>query len=201
MRRQRPLVLPGTYRLGKSGEAARRQRDGRQVPTLHPPRPPSGQSCPPSGRGPFTFMPTLRLGSLFSGIGGLELGLERTGMRTVFQVESNPYALAVLAKHWPDVPRFDDVNDVHGVRDCPRGLLDVLGCPRCLPECDVLCGGFPCQDISHAGEGDGIDGARSGLWREFARLVRELRPSYVVVENVPALTCSRVWTRSRRPGL
>lgn len=118
-------------------------------------------------------MPKLRVGSLFSGIGGLELGLERAGMQTVFQVEIDDYAQRVLAKHWPDVPRFRDVREV-GVHN--------------LPECDVLCGGFPCQDISTAGRMAGIeDGTRSGLWREFARIIRELRPSYVIVENVSAL--------------
>lgn len=115
----------------------------------------------------------LRVGSLFSGIGGLELGFERAGMQTVFQVEIDPYAQRVLAKHWPHVPRFSDVREV-GAHN--------------LPECDVLCGGFPCQDISQAGNRLGIDeGERSGLWREFARLIRELRPRYVVMENVRAL--------------
>lgn len=118
-------------------------------------------------------MTPLRVGSLFSGIGGLELGLERAGMHTVFQVEIDDYARRVLAKHWPDVPRFNDVREV-GAHN--------------LPECDVLCGGFPCQDISQAGFRLGIDeGERSGLWREFARLIRELRPRYVVLENVRAI--------------
>lgn len=115
----------------------------------------------------------LRVGSLFSGIGGLELGLERAGMETVFQVEIDPYAQKVLAKHWPHVPRFSDVREV-GAHN--------------LPACDVLCGGFPCQDISQAGARLGIDeGERSGLWREFARLIRELRPQYVILENVRAI--------------
>ncbi len=114
----------------------------------------------------------LKIGSLFSGIGGLELGLERAGMRTVFQVESDAYARAVLAKHWPNVSRFEDVRTV-GAHN--------------LPPCDVLCGGFPCQDISNAGKRAGIEGARSGLWSEFARIVGEIRPRYVFVENVSAL--------------
>lgn len=116
--------------------------------------------------------PQLRVGSLFSGIGGLELGLERAGMRTVFQVEIDDYARRVLAKHWPHVPRFTDVREVTA---------------STLPTCDVLCGGFPCQDISDSGPKAGIEGARSGLWGEFARLIREIRPRYVVVENVAAL--------------
>lgn len=117
-------------------------------------------------------MTTLRVGSLFSGIGGLELGLERAGMRTVFQVEIDDYARRVLAKHWPHVPRFSDVRDV-GVHN--------------LPECDVLCGGFPCQNLSTAntaGTRNGLSGEKSGLWTEYLRLVRGLGPAAVVVENV-----------------
>ena len=116
----------------------------------------------------------MKIGSLFSGIGGLELGLERSipGAHTVFQVEQDPYARAVLAKHWPNVKRYEDVKQV-GAHN--------------LPACDLLCGGSPCQDISTAGKGAGLDGARSGLWTEYARIIRELRPRFVVVENVAAL--------------
>ena len=114
----------------------------------------------------------LTIGSLFSGIGGLELGLERAGMRTVWQVEMDKYATRILERHWPDVIRFRDVREV-GAHN--------------LPPVDLICGGFPCQDISYAGKGAGIRGERSGLWTEFARIVRELRPRYVVVENVAAL--------------
>lgn len=118
-------------------------------------------------------MSPYRLGSLFSGIGGLELGFEMTGaFQTVFQVERDPWARRVLAKHWPEVPRYDDVRTV--------GRHD-------LPECDVLVGGFPCQDLSHAGQRAGLEGERSGLWWEFHRIVSELRPRCVVVENVPGL--------------
>jgi len=117
---------------------------------------------------------TYRLGSLFSGIGGAELGFEWTGQfHTVFQVEREPFCQKVLAKHWPLVPRFDDV--------CNVGSHN-------LPACDVLVGGFPCQDLSFAGKGAGLKGARSGLWREFSRIIGELRPRVVCVENVPALT-------------
>lgn len=115
----------------------------------------------------------MRIGSLFSGIGGLELGLEWAGVgETQFQVEIDDYCRAVLAKHWPAVARFADIRTV-GAHN--------------LPPVDVLCGGFPCQDISNAGKRAGITGARSGLWAEFARIIRELRPRYVVVENVGAL--------------
>ncbi|HEU4463060.1 MAG TPA: DNA cytosine methyltransferase, partial [Solirubrobacterales bacterium] len=114
----------------------------------------------------------MNVGSLFSGIGGFELGFERAGMRVSWQVEQDPYCRAVLARHFPHAARFEDVREVGA------GSLDAV---------DLVCGGFPCQDLSAAGRGAGIDGARSGLWAEYARIVRELRPRYVVVENVPAL--------------
>lgn len=114
-----------------------------------------------------------RIGSLFSGIGGLELGLERAGLGTVaWQVEIEPYPRAVLEKHWPDAVRHTDVREV-GAHN--------------LSPVDVICGGFPCQDISNAGKRAGLDGARSGLWFEYLRIVRELRPLVVVAENVAAL--------------
>lgn len=121
---------------------------------------------------------TVTIGSLFSGIGGLELGLEcalRDGgfdVDTVFQCEADAWCRSILAHHWPSALRFDDVRAV-GAHNAPR--------------CDVLCGGFPCQDVSYAGKGAGLAGERSGLWFEFARVVRELRPRVVVVENVAAL--------------
>jgi DNA (cytosine-5)-methyltransferase 1 len=114
----------------------------------------------------------LTVGSLFAGIGGFDLGLERAGMRVLWQCEIDPYAQRVLAKHWPDVLLLPDI----------RGV-----CADTVPAVDVICGGFPCQDLSLAGRGAGIDGERSGLWGEYARLIRELRPRYVVVENVAAL--------------
>ena len=114
----------------------------------------------------------LTFGELFAGIGGFSLGLERAGMKCRWQVEIDPYATAVLRKHWPEVPKHDDVRTFP-----PQGDYAV----------DVICGGFPCQDISVAGKGAGLAGARSGLWNEFARIIGELRPYYVVVENVAAL--------------
>jgi DNA (cytosine-5)-methyltransferase 1 len=110
---------------------------------------------------------------LFSGIGGFSLGLERAGMRTVAFCEIDPYCRAVLAKHWPGVPCFDDVRK--------------LTAADITEPVDVICGGFPCQDISVAGKGAGLAGERSGLWREYARLIGEIRPRYVIVENVAAL--------------
>ena len=116
----------------------------------------------------------MKIGSLFSGIGGLELGLERSipNAKTVWQVERDPYARRVLAKNWPGVAVFEDVRAV-GAHN--------------LEPVDLICGGFPCQDLSVAGKGAGIDGKRSGLWGEFARIIGEIRPRYAVVENVPAL--------------
>lgn len=114
----------------------------------------------------------MNVGSLFAGIGGFDLGFERAGMRVAWQVEQDAYCRAVLARHFPDAARYEDVREV-GIDN--------------LDPVDLICGGFPCQDLSSAGRGAGLDGARSGLWSEFARIVRELRPGYVVVENVPAL--------------
>ena len=114
---------------------------------------------------------------LFSGIGGLSLGLHWAGMRTVAFCEADPFARGVLARHWPGVPCYPDVRRLTAAR------LRADGVPR--PS--LVCGGFPCQDVSAAGGGAGLDGARSGLWAEMARLVAETRPDWVVVENVPAL--------------
>src|SRR5262245_21186407 len=113
---------------------------------------------------------------LFSGIGGFSLALERCGMRTVAFCECDPFCRAVLRKHWPGVPCYDDVRTVDAVRLAADGIRG-----------DLICGGFPCQDISTAGKRVGIDGARSGLWREFARIIGDVRPRYVLVENVAAL--------------
>lgn len=113
---------------------------------------------------------------LFSGIGGFSLGLERAGMKTVAFCEIEPFCRRVLAKHWPEVPCYDDVRTLTAERLAADGIA-----------VDVICGGFPCQDISLAGKGAGIEGERSGLWAEYARLIGELRPKYVIVENVSAL--------------
>lgn len=115
----------------------------------------------------------LRVLDLFSGIGGFSLGLERAGgFRTVAFCEIEPFSRAVLAKHWPGVPIHGDVRELRG---CDVGPVE------------VICGGFPCQDISVAGKGAGLAGERSGLWGEFSRLIGEVRPFYVIVENVSAL--------------
>ena len=114
----------------------------------------------------------MRIGSLFAGIGGFDLGFERAGFAVSWQVEKDAYCQQVLAKHWPHVPRFSDV------RDCGRHNLEPV---------DVITGGFPCQDLSAAGKMAGLDGEQSGLWREMLRIVGEVRPRYVVMENVTML--------------
>ena len=113
---------------------------------------------------------------LFSGIGGFSLGLEKAGFETVAFCEIDKKARIVLSKHWPDVAIFDDVTTL------TKEKLDEHGI-----SVDVICGGFPCQDLSVAGKGAGLEGSRSGLWFEFHRLIKEIRPSWVIVENVSVL--------------
>lgn len=116
----------------------------------------------------------ITVGSCFSGIGGLELGLERTGgFKTKWQIEINDYASKVLEKHWPNVKRYRDIRDV----SFPKRV-------------DLICGGFPCQDVSLAGKRAGLGGNRSTLWSEMFRLVCEVKPRWVLAENVPGLLSS-----------
>jgi DNA (cytosine-5)-methyltransferase 1 len=121
----------------------------------------------------------LKVLDLFSGIGGFSLGLERTGgFETVAFCEIEPFPRKVLAKHWPKVPIYDDVRTLTGARLAADGITGI----------NVITGGFPCQDISVAGKQAGIgEGTRSGLWSEIVRLVGELRPDYLIVENVANL--------------
>lgn len=114
----------------------------------------------------------ITVGSLFSGIGGIELGLRWAGgFETRWFCEADPYCRRVLAKHWPGVPCYEDIK-----------AMD-----ESTPPVDMITGGFPCQDISYIGKGAGIDGERSGLFFELMRIVRMVRPRYVLLENVPAL--------------
>jgi len=127
------------------------------------------------------------IGSLCSGIGGLELGIERAvpGSRVIWQVERDPFCRRVLAKHWPGACRdVDDLQRAERLWATCRG--DTFTTGRLAP-CDVLCAGFPCQDLSVAGKGAGLDGARSGLFWDVLRIVRAIRPRVVVLENVAAL--------------
>lgn len=113
--------------------------------------------------------------SLFAGIGGLDLGLQRAGMTVVGQVEIDPFCRKVLAKHWPDVERHDDV----------QTAVDWWQSRR-RPRVDVVAGGFPCQPFSSAGRRRGVADERWG-WPWMADVVRAIRPRHVIVENVPAL--------------
>tara|TARA_B100000519_G_scaffold86971_1_gene75482 strand:- start:1098 stop:2087 length:990 start_codon:yes stop_codon:yes gene_type:complete len=118
----------------------------------------------------------ITIGSLFSGIGGFELGLERAipNSKTIWQCEQNAFAQKVLKKHWPDVPIYDDIKEIK------HGTIDIV---------DIICGGFPCQDISQAGKGKGIaNGARSGLWFEMLRIIDMVQPRIAIAENVTAIT-------------
>lgn len=122
-------------------------------------------------------MTKLRVLDLFSGIGGFSLGLERSGgFETVAFCEIEAFPRKVLAKHWPEVPIYEDVRTLTAERLAADGIA-----------VDVITGGFPCQDLSTSGSGLGLNGERSGLWREYFRLIRELRPVYVIVENSPEL--------------
>ena len=115
----------------------------------------------------------LTVGSLFSGIGGFDLGFERAGWAVKWQVENDPFCNAVLEARWPGTRRYGDITG-----------LD----PSELEQVDLICGGFPCQDISAAGHRKGIDdGERSGLWREMLRIIHGLRPRYALVENPAAI--------------
>ena len=125
----------------------------------------------------------MTFGELFAGIGGFSLGLERAGMTCKWQVEIDTYARAVLNKHWPDVRRHDDVRTFPPTHTHTQDF-----------SVDLICGGFPCQDISVAGKGAGLAGERSGLWNDFARIIRAVRPRWVVIENVPALTARGLGT-------
>ena len=118
-------------------------------------------------------MKQITIGSLFAGIGGFELGIERAipNAHTIWQVEQDQFCQSILAKHWPNATIYNDVRTV-GAHN--------------LQPIDILLGGFPCQDISIAGQQRGIkDGTRSGLWWEMHRIIMEIRPRIVIMENVP----------------
>lgn len=118
-----------------------------------------------------------RVASLFSGIGGFDLGFERAGFEIAFQCELNDFCQRVLTQHWPAVPKARDIKELAGAD---------------IPTSDIWVAGFPCQDVSLArmGKRDGLRGKQSGLFHEFARLVGEARPSTIVLENVSGLLSS-----------
>jgi DNA (cytosine-5)-methyltransferase 1 len=118
---------------------------------------------------------SFKVASFFAGIGGFDLGFERAGMEIVFQCEIHKFGQSILKKHWPDVPLFSDIKNVD-----PKDLSKDIS---------LWCGGFPCQDLSVANQGKrkGLVGERSGLFYEFTRLVKERKPKWLVLENVPGL--------------
>jgi len=118
----------------------------------------------------------MKVGSLFSGGGLGDYGLELAGMEIAFQVEVDEYCQKILNLRWPNVPKWKDIKQVKA---------------KDLPKVDMLAGGFPCTDISLAGKAVGIEGERSGLWSEMFRLICEVRPKYRIVENVSAILTQR----------
>ena len=119
--------------------------------------------------------------SLFAGVGGFDLAMQRNGIKTVATVEIDKNARGILQRHFPDAKHFDDVKGVTG---------DELRSAGFVPSRGIITGGFPCQDLSVAGKRAGLAGERSGLYWEIIRLVDELRPKYLVLENVPGLLTS-----------
>lgn len=112
----------------------------------------------------------MRVGSLFSGIGAMDYGFQLAGMEIVYQVEIDPFCQRILAKQFPNTKKYWDIRQV----SYPESV-------------DILAGGFPCQDVSIMGKQEGLSGKQSGLWGEFARIIRETKPRWVVVENVTGL--------------
>lgn len=185
---------------GRTGAAHRRPgdvADRGDVPVHR-----GGEREPAHGRGP-----VVKAISLFTGIGGFDLGFERAGIETVLQAEQDPHCLGVLARQWASTRRIDDVRLVataYPFEACPPECED--GCVR-EPECvghqeiadefgtiDVVHGGFPCTDISSAKDrwgAKGLEGEQSGLWSEFARVIAVVRPRWVVIENTGRLRNGR----------
>lgn len=126
-------------------------------------------------KNPNKALPKLyNVASFFAGIGGFDLGCEKAGMNVVFQCEINKFSQKVLKKNWPKTPLFDDITNLDGSE---------------IPESNVWCGGFPCQDLSLANQGKrkGLNGERSGLFYKYSELIKAKRPDWVIIENVPGL--------------
>ena len=111
-------------------------------------------------------------GSLFSGIGGIDLGFEMAGIKTAWTCDIDDWCNELLKKRFPDAKNYQNVYDIN---------------KNTAQRVDIISGGFPCQDVSQAGKGEGLDGKRSGLWFEMHRIIRELRPKWVLIENVANL--------------
>jgi DNA (cytosine-5)-methyltransferase 1 len=118
----------------------------------------------------------ITFGSLFAGIGGIDLGLERAGMTCKWQVEWDSFCQKILTKHWPDVPKYGDVHNVG------KHNLETV---------DLIAGGFPCQPHSVAGKRKGAGDDRN-LWPEYFRIIKELKPRYVLGENVPGIVTTYI---------
>lgn len=128
----------------------------------------------------------MKVGSLFTGAGGFDAALERCGMKVVWQAEIDRQCRSVTARHWPDVVMYDDVRKVRAYLE-PKNARRTAVRPE---RCDLLCGGFPCQDISVAGRRAGLAGSRSGLWFTFRRIAALIRPRWLLIENVDGLRSS-----------
>jgi len=116
----------------------------------------------------------MKVASFFSGIGGFDLGFENVGMEVVFQCDIDDFCRNVLKAHWPNVKLMGDINEVK---------------PDDIPDSDLWCGGFPCQDISYANQGKrkGLNGERSGLFFKFSELISKKNPRWIVIETVPGI--------------
>ncbi len=116
----------------------------------------------------------MKVASFFAGIGGFDIGPERAGMEIVFQCEINKYCQKILKKHWPNVKLFNDIKNLTAAD---------------IPQADLWCAGFPCQDLSLANQGKrkGLKGERSGLFFKYAELIKEKKPKWLIIENVPGL--------------
>ena len=120
--------------------------------------------------------------SLFTGVGGFDRGFENIGMNCIRQVEIDKFANNILNKHWPNTERGKDVKEEG------KSTIETT---------DLICGGFPCQDLSVAGKRAGLAGERSGLWNEYRRIISEVKPRWIVIENVPGLLSS--WSGGTKP--
>ena len=112
--------------------------------------------------------------SVFTGIGVFDLAASEVGLQNIFQVEIDGWCQKILTKRFPKTDKYFDINEFEARKY--RGTIDILS------------GGFPCQDISISGRGEGIDGARSGLWSQYCRIISESLPGYVLIENSPQIT-------------
>ena len=119
--------------------------------------------------------------SLFAGIGGFDLAMQRQGVRVVVSVEIDKNCNKVLAEHFPNTKQFNDITEVKGSDLIEAGFT---------PDRGIITGGFPCQDLSVAGKRAGLAGARSGLFWEAARIVEETQSNWFIIENVPGLLTS-----------